>query len=459
MQSNKLYLVLLMCLVPSVVYSAAGEGISTWPEIPSVADGDLVAGTDVSNVTGSDDGTSVKIPASKLATYMQGFFYTEPEADSQLSGKEDSLGNPDTDGYVLSSTTLGVRSWVELASGGATQLDALTDVTGEGTTDYMLYDDGDGTYSFRSAPIGSFTYPTGTGIVQVTSGSSWGTTLTYPALTAALDDETWTFTNSVTAPGFISNAADGDRRIELLENSVGNEYTTWTGKSGLVWNNGVLSFYQNGTALLFNNILQNSDIGTSVLAPDGSAASLTNFPTLNQNTTGTAANITGTAAIANGGTGSTTVAGARTALDVYSKAETDSEIVSERTTTGTLTNKTIDGDDNTLQDINSSALDLPPTILSSTQALTDLHGNYIINGLYTITLPAVESGDWGCFQVYGAYAATIDPNISDLVILDGTALTDGTGIVSDGATGNSICLQYYDATGWITWGANGWASE
>lgn len=41
------------------------------------------------------------------------------------------------------------------------------------------------------------------------------------------------------------------------------------------------------------------------------------IPTLNQNTTGTAANVTGTVAIANGGTGSTTAAGALTALGAY----------------------------------------------------------------------------------------------------------------------------------------------
>ena len=44
-------------------------------------------------------------------------------------------------------------------------------------------------------------------------------------------------------------------------------------------------------------------IGTDVLAPNGSAASLTSFPTLNQNTTGTASNVTGVVAVANGGTG------------------------------------------------------------------------------------------------------------------------------------------------------------
>lgn len=41
------------------------------------------------------------------------------------------------------------------------------------------------------------------------------------------------------------------------------------------------------------------------------------IPTLNQNTTGTAANVTGTVAIANGGTGATTAAAALTALGAY----------------------------------------------------------------------------------------------------------------------------------------------
>lgn len=55
-------------------------------------------------------------------------------------------------------------------------------------------------------------------------------------------------------------------------------------------------------------------IGTDVLAPNGSAASLTSFPTLNQNTTGTASNVTGTVAIANGGTGQTAQTAAFDAL-------------------------------------------------------------------------------------------------------------------------------------------------
>ena len=40
--------------------------------------------------------------------------------------------------------------------------------------------------------------------------------------------------------------------------------------------------------------------GTDYLAPNGSAAALTNFPTLNQNTSGTASNVTGVVAVVNG---------------------------------------------------------------------------------------------------------------------------------------------------------------
>jgi hypothetical protein len=77
-------------------------------------------------------------------------------------------------------------------------------------------------------------------------------------------------------------------------------------------------------------------------APNGSAGVPTfrsivaaDVPTLNQNTTGTASNVTGTVAIANGGTGATTDATARSNL-LAAKSGANTDITSIALTTGTI---------------------------------------------------------------------------------------------------------------------------
>jgi hypothetical protein len=73
--------------------------------------------------------------------------------------------------------------------------------------------------------------------------------------------------------------------------------------------------------------------GTDVVM---SAIQAADVPTLNQNTTGTAANVTGTVAVANGGTGATDAAGARTNL-VAARSGANTDITSIALTTGTIT--------------------------------------------------------------------------------------------------------------------------
>ena len=52
---------------------------------------------------------------------------------NQSGGAEGWLGNPPADGYILSSSTAGVRSWIAPPSGGST-ITLTGDVTGSGTT-------------------------------------------------------------------------------------------------------------------------------------------------------------------------------------------------------------------------------------------------------------------------------------------------------------------------------------
>lgn len=82
--------------------------------------------------------------------------------------------------------------------------------------------------------------------------------------------------------------------------------------------------------------------GTNYLAPSGSAAALTSFPTFNQNTTGTAAGLSSTLAVGSGGTGQTTAQTAINALTAVSGA-TNEYVYTKDTATGNATWKAAAG--------------------------------------------------------------------------------------------------------------------
>jgi hypothetical protein len=146
-----------------------------------------------------------------------------------------------------------------------------------------------------------------TGTVAVANGGTGATTLTglvkgsgNSALTAAVSGTDYLAPNGSAAsltnfPTFNQNTTGNAANVTGTV-AVSNGGTGAATLSGLVKGNGTGAM----TAAV---------AGTDYLAPNGSAANLTNFPTLNQNTTGNAANVTGVVAVANGGTGAATLTG------------------------------------------------------------------------------------------------------------------------------------------------------
>jgi hypothetical protein len=82
-------------------------------------------------------------------------------------------------------------------------------------------------------------------------------------------------------------------------------------------------------------------------------------------------------------------------------------------------------------------------------------GVHYVTSAATITLPAVADGMSVSVVTIGAIAVSVDPNASDLIYLDGTALDDGDKITNTSTAGDVAVLTYYDATGWHAT-TNGW---
>jgi hypothetical protein len=177
------------------------------------------------------------------------------------------------------------------------------------------------TLSFTAAPpVGSY------GTVVLTQDGTGSRTLTLPTLQGATNQVLGSTSTSTVA---LSTAASSKDILNFYYDgavvywNIGQGYgaasTTNSGPTNLASGvTGTLAVGNGGTgATTLSGLVKGNGtgamtsavVGTDYLAPTGSAASLTNFPTLNQNTTGNAANVTGVVAVANGGTGAATLTG------------------------------------------------------------------------------------------------------------------------------------------------------
>jgi hypothetical protein len=285
------------------VNGAGGTGISVTGG-PITTSGTLtITNTAPDQVVSLTDGTGI----SATGTYPN-FTITNTSPD-QVVSLTDGTGISTTGTYPnFTITNTAPDQVVSLTQGGTTVItgtypnftisssDAFT-----GTVTSVAAAAGTG-ISVSGSPIttsGTITI-TNTAPDQVVSLTGAGTTAvtgTYPNFTITSNDA---FTGTVTSVG-------GTGTVSGLT------------LTGTVTTSGNLTL--GGTLVVTPSDFASQSANTFLAAPDGSAGTPTfralvaaDVPTLNQNTTGTAANVTGTVAIANGGTGQTTQTAAFDAL-------------------------------------------------------------------------------------------------------------------------------------------------
>lgn len=146
----------LLALLGLCANAQAAE-ITTAPQLGTATSSDALVSVDASASTPDTILTRVLF-SGNVGEFLSGVG-TWVDLTTQLSAKEDSLGNPSVSGYVLSSTTAGVRSWVAQSGGGGSVDDTAYSAAWNGDTatagsknaiyDYLVnFDaDSDGSYT------------------------------------------------------------------------------------------------------------------------------------------------------------------------------------------------------------------------------------------------------------------------------------------------------------------------
>jgi len=186
------------------------------------------------------------------------------------------------------------RDWLQKLSDRAFGTASTLDVPIEpeyGGTGLTTYNTGDIIYSNSTNNLTKLPPPAATSLLQMTAAG-------VPSWSATGYGDTLNPYASKTANHFLA-APNGSAGVPTFRAVVAadiptlNQNTTGTASNVT----GTVAVLNGGTGATTTSGARTNlglVIGTDVLAPNGSAASLTSFPTFNQNTTGTALNITAT---------------------------------------------------------------------------------------------------------------------------------------------------------------------
>lgn len=298
----------------SYVSGQFGIGLTTGIDAKlEIAAGSTTAGTAPIKLTSGALMTSPEVGAIEFLT--DAFYGTITTGvarkqfaftDSTITGNSANVSDTDFGDVTVSSGSWAVEddshAHTTTTISGLNLFNDVADFPADPNADMVLaWDDDPGVFVFQSAAAGSGDI---TSVGDCADGACFdgtqGTTLTF-------------------------NNAGGDATIDY----DGTDFSFSKPISANV--TGALT----GNADTVTNGVYTTDAGTVFLAPNGNASQLTSFPTLNQNTSGTASNLSGTPALPNGVT-ATTQSQADNSTKIASTAYVDTGLGTKVKSDGTV---------------------------------------------------------------------------------------------------------------------------
>ena len=382
-------------------------------------------------------------------------FYSTSATDTLISAKEDSLGNPGTNDYVLASQTDGTRSWV--APGGSGTPEGTAVLSTGVTEGYVLQADGDNSSSWVALGAG---HTQGTDTALGTLGTKSlpidADKMVYRDSTAADALVTMTFTEAKAFLKTYNDTLYNPLNTVTAWNAIGDATAPGTVDLGVhaqLLQLGTAGSLKIGTSLVYFEFVEIAGVQTLRMIDNGTPSNIAiNLPSDSINDLmidwGTGANQISHDDIPDGSTYVRTQNDLTDTLAGNIATNNDKVSATESTVEGFVFDADNTGALYTTGLVQGGVYTATYSTAQTLTAAQCYNSIIYVTGTCTITLPAIAAGMNLCIIADGTATVTIDPNGSEVLRRDGTAQTGGVTLVSPGVAGDMAVLTYHSSGVW-----------